>query len=84
MFWFHSFVYGANKGVDRKVLWANLVSMKVKVTNNPWLLCGDFNVVRSLAEKWGSDRLNSYEDEFGKCLNDLEVLDLWLFLYLDK
>jgi exonuclease III len=29
--WFHSFVYGANKGVDRKLLWVNLSSMKGKV-----------------------------------------------------
>jgi hypothetical protein len=40
------------------------------------LVYGDFNVVKSLNEKWGSDKLNSYEVEFGKCLNDIEVLDL--------
>jgi hypothetical protein len=74
--WFHSFVYGANKGVDRKLLWVNLSSMKGKVANNAWMICGDFNVIKNLAEKWGSDKLNSYEIEFGQCLNDLEVLDL--------
>jgi hypothetical protein len=40
------------------------------------MICGDFNVVKSLNEKWGSDKLNSYEVEFGNCLNDIEVLDL--------
>ena len=74
--WFHSFVYGANKGLDRKLLWTNLGAMKTKVADSPWMICGDFNVVKSLAEKWGSDRLNAYEVEFGQCLNDLEVLDL--------
>jgi hypothetical protein len=74
--WFHSFVYGANKGLDRKLLWSNLSAMKTKVDDSPWMICGDFNVVKSLAEKWGSDRLNAYEVEFGQCLNDLEVLDL--------
>ncbi|XP_059446471.1 uncharacterized protein LOC132178021 [Corylus avellana] len=63
-------------GVDRKLLWINLASMKVRVANNPWMICGDFNVVKSLAEKWGSDKLNLYDVEFGQCLNDLEVLDL--------
>jgi hypothetical protein len=74
--WFHSFVYGANSGVDRRMLWGNLLYMKGKVLNNPWMICGDFNVVHSLAEKWGSIKLNSYESEFGNCLNDIEVLDL--------
>jgi endonuclease/exonuclease/phosphatase family metal-dependent hydrolase len=40
------------------------------------MLCGDFNVVRHLEEKWGLDSLNSYDLEFGECLNDLEVVDL--------
>jgi len=40
------------------------------------MLSGDFNVVEHLAEKWGSDSLNSYELEFGECLNDLEVINL--------
>jgi hypothetical protein len=46
--------------------------MKIRVATNPWMI----NVAHSLAEKWGSDKLNSYELEFGKCLNDLEVMDL--------
>jgi hypothetical protein len=62
--------------VDRKLLWNTLVSFKAIVGNNPWMICGDFNVVKSLTEEWGSDKLNSYEVEFGKCLNDLEVLDM--------
>jgi hypothetical protein len=74
--WFQSFVYGANQGVDRKLLWNNLCSMKAKVDTNSWMICGDLNVVLSLAEKWGSDRLSSYDIEFGQYLNDLEVLDL--------
>jgi hypothetical protein len=40
------------------------------------MLCGDFNVVKNLAEKWGSQKLNSYEVEFGECLSELEVFDL--------
>jgi hypothetical protein len=62
------------KGVDRKLLWDNLISIKAKANKQPWMICGDFNVVNSLTEKWGSDKLNSYEIEFGQCLNKLEVL----------
>jgi hypothetical protein len=74
--WYHSFIYGDNHGVERRLLWVNLASMRARVANNPWMIGGDFNVVKSVAEKWGSDKLNSYEIEFGQCLNDLEVLDL--------
>jgi hypothetical protein len=62
--------------MDRKMMWINLASMKTRIAANPWIICGDFDVVKSLAEKWGSNKLNSYEVEFGQCLNDLEVLDL--------
>jgi endonuclease/exonuclease/phosphatase family metal-dependent hydrolase len=54
--WYQTFVYGANKAIDRQSLWQNLLSMKVRVASNPWILCGDFNVVRTLAEKWGSEQ----------------------------
>jgi hypothetical protein len=74
--WFHSFVYGANKPLDRRSLWQHLYTIKNRLFPNPWMLSGDFNVVEHLAEKWGSDSLNSYELEFGECLNDLEVIDL--------
>jgi hypothetical protein len=53
-----------------------LYTIKNRLFPNPWMLSGDFNVVEHLAEKWGSDSLNSYELEFGECLNDLEVIDL--------
>jgi hypothetical protein len=50
--------------------------MKLQVSSKPWILCGDFNVVRQLSEKWGVDSLNAYELEFDNCLNSLEVTDL--------
>jgi len=74
--WYHTFVYGANNPIDRRSLWQNLLSIKLRVVDGPWIICGDFNCVRSLEEKWGSDRLNSYEMEFNDCLNNLEVLEL--------
>jgi len=42
----------------------------------PWLLGGDFNVVLNEQEKWGKERLSSYEIEFRSCLHELEVKDL--------
>jgi hypothetical protein len=76
MVWFHSFVYGANKGIERRTLWHSLKMVKIAVNSSPWLIGGDFNVVMHSKEKWGKDNLNSYELEFRDCLNTLEVSDL--------
>jgi hypothetical protein len=73
--WFHLFVYGANNPLDRRLLWQHLISIKARVSPNPWIVSSDFNVVRQLDEKWGSDRLSS-DLEFVDCLNNLEVIDL--------
>ncbi len=51
--------------------YGSLQFMKLRVASDPWILCGDFNVVRCLEEKWGSDCLTSYDLEFGDCLNNL-------------
>jgi exonuclease III len=74
--WHHTFVYGSNNPVERRNLWQNLKSIKLRVVCGPWMLCGDFNSVWFLEEKWGSNSLNSYELEFHECLNGLEVVDL--------
>ena len=34
-YWYHSFICGDNKGVDRKLMWVNLASIKVRVASNP-------------------------------------------------
>jgi hypothetical protein len=64
MVWFHSFVYGANKGIERKTLWHSLKLVKIAVNYSPCLIGGDFNVVMHSKEKWGKDNLNLYELEF--------------------
>jgi hypothetical protein len=74
--WYQTFVYGANNPIDRRCLWQNFHSMKLRVSSTPWILCGDFNVVRCLEEKWVSAYLTSYKLEFGDCLNNIEVMDL--------
>jgi len=44
--WFQSSIYGANKPIERRLLWQDLLSMKMIVSSNPWILGGDFNVMR--------------------------------------
>jgi hypothetical protein len=35
LMWFHSFVYGANKGIERRQLWHSLVLVKAVVAFSP-------------------------------------------------
>lgn len=46
------------------------------MNRDPWLLAGDFNVVKNMKEKWGSEKLNIYEMEFSDWTNKIEVIDL--------
>jgi hypothetical protein len=74
--WVFSVVYGANQGLDKRGLLQRLLSLKMSAGCFPWLIVGDFNVVRTSPEKWGSTGLNCYEKEFGDCDISLEVDDL--------
>jgi len=74
--WFLSVVYGATKGIPRREMMNELVAVKSLVGNFPWLLTGDFNVIRYQHEKWKPNILNNYEIEFCDCIARLEVEDL--------
>lgn len=74
--WCFSVAYGANAGVDRRRMFQELIFAKSLVGSFPWLIAGDFNVIRSQNEKWGYSSLSCYEQEFVDCLNLLEVEDL--------
>jgi exonuclease III len=83
--WFISVVYGSRKGAERRLLWQEMFGVKDHIGICPWIIGGDFNVVRSLQEKWGGSDLSGYERDFGDCINRLEVEDLtftWFFSYL--
>ena len=45
-------------------------SFKVQIEAKPWLITGDFNVVKIIEEKSGNETLSQYESEFGKCFNN--------------
>ena len=58
---FLTFIYAFNDGKDRRELWSDLEVFKSGVGNSPWLLSGDFNVIKSPYEKLGGLVLNTYE-----------------------
>lgn len=74
--WVNSFVYGSNKGVGRRELWQNLGVVNNQIGQAPWLLAGDFNAVGNVSVKGDGMKLNYYKEEFGECLNRIEVFDL--------
>ena len=45
-----SAVYGSNEGVDRRRLWSHLLSVKGSLSQFPWMLVGDFNVITHPSE----------------------------------
>jgi exonuclease III len=74
--WILSTVYGANHGVDRKRLLQQLIFIKESFCSIPWLLVGDFNVIRLHHERSSTGMLNCYELDFGACIQSIEVVDL--------
>jgi hypothetical protein len=77
--WALSVVYGATQGLDRRDLLQRLNYLKFSAGCLPWLIAGDFNVVQTTQEKWGSASLTRYEKEFGDCAFSLEVDNLGYF-----
>jgi hypothetical protein len=69
-------LYGSTKGIERRMLWQELVSVKAQVGTFPWLIAGDFNVVRCQQEKWGTYGISGYEIDFVNFIQSLEIEDL--------
>jgi exonuclease III len=74
--WMLSTVYGATQGPDRRKLLQALSFAKGLTHGYPWLIGGDFNVIRSPHEKWGNVGFSCYELEFIECMHNLEIEDL--------
>nr|KAJ0222221.1 hypothetical protein LSAT_V11C200063020 [Lactuca sativa] len=76
-FVFCSFVYAANKYMERRVLWSSLKMFKGVVRDDPWIIGGDFNVTLNLNESTaGSSRLSIGMEDFLDCINSLDIQDI--------
>ncbi|GAA0187005.1 hypothetical protein LIER_34293 [Lithospermum erythrorhizon] len=73
---FLNVIYGRNDKDERKRLWSCLRQDKRRVGNLPWIIGGDFNVVRSNNESLEGNPLDgdTMEDLNG-CLHDCELVD---------
>ncbi|KAJ9536529.1 hypothetical protein OSB04_un000281 [Centaurea solstitialis] len=74
---FVSFVYGDNRGSERRSLWTGLRRFKAIMGDKPWLIAGDFNCLLFPHDAFGGiSRRNSDMADFASCLEDVDVFDI--------
>ncbi|GJT13945.1 RNA-directed DNA polymerase, eukaryota, reverse transcriptase zinc-binding domain protein [Tanacetum coccineum] len=74
---FMSFVYAKNFERDRKPLWRNLSEHNMLVSNEPWVVLGDFNVIMNTDECSNSFNIVDRDmDVFRRVLHSLELEDI--------
>jgi exonuclease III len=74
---FLTIVYGANQGVDRRLLWSGLRKFRAINGPKPWVLMGDFNVMLFPHDALGGvSKRNSEMTEFFDCISDIDVFDI--------
>lgn len=74
---FCSFVYAGNTIDKRRELWRDLCLHKRMVSNNPWIVLGDFNVGLNLEDHSRSSLgITLGMREFRDCIEKIEVEDL--------
>ncbi|KAJ9536498.1 hypothetical protein OSB04_un000335 [Centaurea solstitialis] len=74
---FISFVYGDNRGSERRSLWSGLRRFKAIMGDKPWLIAGDFNCLLFPHDAFGGiSRRNSDMADFASCLEDVDVFDM--------
>ncbi|GKC80830.1 RNA-directed DNA polymerase, eukaryota, reverse transcriptase zinc-binding domain protein [Tanacetum coccineum] len=72
-----NFIYAANCGIERRVLWNEIRTAANVVADKPWIMLGDFNVIMKADEhSSGSSLLTNDMQEFIECVNDVEMEDI--------
>ncbi|WMV13618.1 hypothetical protein MTR67_007003 [Solanum verrucosum] len=63
--WHFSGVYAPNSREEREEVWGELGAVR-GLFNGPWVVAGDFNVVRFPSEKKNCSRFNQEMEEFSE------------------
>ncbi|KAH7833682.1 hypothetical protein Vadar_008721 [Vaccinium darrowii] len=72
-----SVVYGFNRASNRRSLWSELRTLYGSIGNDAWLMLGDFNSVRTQAERVGSGSFDGLSTlDFNSCLEAIDMEDL--------
>lgn len=68
-------VYAKCSQLKRKMLWENLEA--IDTSSLPWILCGDFNIIKDdLERRGGHFRPFAPMEDFNLCLQNFELLDM--------
>ncbi|KAL0298100.1 UNVERIFIED_CONTAM: putative ribonuclease H protein [Sesamum calycinum] len=70
-------VYGANDTISRRGLWQKLVTLANSISDEPWIVGGDFNTVLDMSEVCGSSAdIRLAMTEFRDCILDTSLIHL--------
>ncbi|KAK4383972.1 hypothetical protein Sango_3102500 [Sesamum angolense] len=62
-------VYGANDSISRRGLWQDLVTLADSISDEPWIVGGDFNTVLDMSEVCGASAdIHMAMNEFRDCI----------------
>ncbi|XP_060216839.1 uncharacterized protein LOC132644270 [Lycium barbarum] len=75
--WHITGVYAPNDRVEREETWWEIGAARGLISG-PWVLCGDFNIVRHPSEKKNCDRISKAMTDFSDFIEDMELIDLEL------
>jgi len=77
MVFYATFIYAFNSSAERLPLWEDIASISRSASSTPWILLGDFNVVRFSSERAGGDlSWPSYMEDLNQCCFDSHLDDL--------
>ncbi|XP_077249743.1 uncharacterized protein LOC143889425 [Tasmannia lanceolata] len=69
-------VYAKNAGSDKRILWDDLRVVASSI-NKPWVVAGDFNIVRFCEERYGGPGpIQGDIEDFNSCIFDCYLSDL--------
>ena len=70
-------VYGPQRLDDKLRFLDSLIGLRDRHVDVPWILCGDFNMIKSLSEKkWGTKTLNKDSLAFQIFMDNMKLVDI--------
>ncbi|KAG5585521.1 hypothetical protein H5410_045955 [Solanum commersonii] len=72
--WFLTGVYAPHTRAEKLECWEEIAAFR-ELCGGPWVTCGDFNTVRTMAERRGCRRITNVMADFSSWIEDMELHD---------